>query len=313
LLSPNPRWKLVACLPLFLASAERYNAAAATLPIIAGLFVWSDASRSWRRYTIAFAVWCGVTATAFLASRALIEKHAYPWHNSLALFDIAGTVRYTPTPIPDDELLAQLAGVPLVAREHLDERMRRAYSGSEWFSLTTGDHAVFVPPATDEQRTAVSQAWREVVSSHPRAYVFHRLRVLRAALDLTHEYEVHVWTGFTGADWQADAIGYHPTYSWLQRAWCDGMNWLDTTFVFRPWLYLVLSLAFLPLCRRHRLAFVVLASGVSCELSLLIAAPSADYRYSHWMIVCTIVAGLMIFTARLKTGSRLLAKPEPST
>jgi hypothetical protein len=37
----------------------------------------------------------------------------------------------------------------------------------------------------------------------------------------------------------------------------------------------------------------LLASGLVVEASLVMLAPSPDYRYSHWTVVVTIVAAIM--------------------
>jgi len=50
----------------------------------------------------------------------------------------------------------------------------------------------------------------------------------------------------------------------------------------------------------------VLASGIVMEGSLLVLAPSPDYRYSHWMVVCTAI-GVISVTARRYRDARAAA------
>jgi hypothetical protein len=55
--------------------------------------------------------------------------------------------------------------------------------------------------------------------------------------------------------------------------------------------------------RRDRVALTVVLSGLMCELGLFIAAPAIDYRYSHWMIMCSIVGAVYYFSAHRKARS----------
>jgi len=57
LLSDKRRWRIAGCAFLFLATAVRYNAAAATLPILLVLWDYRRTLRPWRRYAIATALW----------------------------------------------------------------------------------------------------------------------------------------------------------------------------------------------------------------------------------------------------------------
>ncbi len=70
------------------------------------------------------------------------------------------------------------------------------------------------------------------------------------------------------------------------------------TLVFRPYLYFAIAALLLPLAWRQRDAFALLASGLIYELTLLPFAPSAEYRYSHWMIVCTVLAVVILVRER---------------
>ena len=78
---------------------------------------------------------------------------------------------------------------------------------------------------------------------------------------------------------------------------------LGNTPVYWAWVYFVLGLLVVWLVRRDRVALTVVLSGLLCELGLLIVAPAIDYRYSHWMITCTIVAAVYHVAARIKAHS----------
>jgi hypothetical protein len=42
-----------------------------------------------------------------------------------------------------------------------------------------------------------------------------------------------------------------------------------------------------------------LLSGIGLEASLFLLAASPDYRYSHWLVVCTCIAIVMLVARRI--------------
>ena len=59
-------------------------------------------------------------------------------------------------------------------------------------------------------------------------------------------------------------------------------------------------LALLVMCRRQRDVLALLLSGLGLELSLLPLVQTPDYRYSHWLVICTCLAVVMLFTRRAR-------------
>jgi hypothetical protein len=112
-----------------------------------------------------------------------------------------------------------------------------------------------------------------------------------------------VWDGFTENDAQAAELAHRASHAPLQAAWIAALRRIEGTLMFRPWAYLVIALALLPLCRGNRIALALLVSGIAYEFSLLVVAPGVDYRYSHWMVVCAITAAVIVFAARYRVGA----------
>lgn len=301
LLSANRKWKLAGCVLLFFATAQRYNSIAATFPIVLALFVWREELTRWRRYAIAFGVWIAITVAAFGTNKLLTEQKLYAWHGSVALFDIVGTIRYA-QPLPDGEVRELLAGVTVIPTEDIQYGFRLRYFPRAWWELANGPKRVLEAPKTEEQREAVARAWRDVVMTYPVAYLKHRLRVFREVIGISKYPPGAEWDGFTENPAQEPAIKHSAMHSKVQARWLSLIPAIQDSLPFRAWAYLLLGFALLPLCRRQRLAFVVIASGLLNELSLFVAAPSADYRYSHWMIACTIIGIALVFAARWRSG-----------
>lgn len=302
ILSPKRGWKIAGCAMLAIANAERHNAFAATFVLVVALFVWRDGVTRWRRYLVAAGVWCVIAVAALGANRVLTDEKTHPWHGSLALFDIAGTIRFTPA-LPDQELREALAGVPNIPAENIHQRFWRKYDAGAWWWLANSDGAVMAAPQTEEERDAVARAWYGLVTEHPRAYLYHRWKVFQDILGLSDKTPAGaVWDGFSEMPGQLAVLGHDARHSAFQQAWLDVMKSMDRSVLFRVWVYFAIALALLPLCRRRRLAFAVIASGVAYELTLFVAAPSRDFRYSHWMIVATILGAVLLFAERWREG-----------
>jgi hypothetical protein len=89
-------------------------------------------------------------------------------------------------------------------------------------------------------------------------------------------------------------------YGWLQGATSRAVGALSQTIMFRPWLYLVLALALLVKDRRILELRTLLASGIALELSLVYHATDSDWRESHWLITCTLLASAIVIARRFR-------------
>ncbi len=289
-------WRVAGYACLFFATAMRYNSAAATLPII--LFYWSGRGGWLRRYASATGVWLAITAAALLVNSHFVEVKKYPFQTATAPVDVIGTLRFAGR-LTDEQILADTPGVPWVKRDKIKVRIGMTYKPENTFLDVTqhqGWAQMFIYPTTDAERAAFAAAWKKLIAKYPLAFARHRVEMFRAQLDVA----VGVWAGFTNADWGADWIHHDAAHSPVQEAWVDEMLELTTTIWFRVGAYFVLAFTLLPLCRRNRLAFVLLASGILYELGLFALAPATDYRYSHWMVCCTLLATVVLFATRLR-------------
>jgi hypothetical protein len=297
---------------LWLATAMRYNAFPITFAPIVILFTWSPTHRWFIRYPLGVAAWLIVSVTPPLLDAPLVSQRTYLWHESLALSDITGTLRYAPA-ITDDELAETLAGTPLLVTTGVQEAARRAFPpGPKSASFGTGEYTpalwattfhLFDPPRTQEQRDAVSRAWRAVVLGHPGAYLDYRWHVFRELIHLGDDHiPSNVYASFTDSldrTGSAARIGHNAISSRLQRVLHNAMAAIASSWLFRPWLYLALSIALLPLCIRDRRLLALVLSGVANEAALFVVAPTIDFRYSIWLVVSTAVVTASLLARRL--------------
>lgn len=325
LVSPRRAARIAGLGCMMLATAVRYNALAATLPMIVLLLV--DRARRgepgfapsrlrdgmpWlERYAIALAAWLLVTLAALGINRALTDKPMYIWHSSLAVYDIVGTLAFVDDDRSDAELARTLEGTNIVVERDLHRAIRAVYSPRDFLPIIKAsgrpDYLWDLPingvvPAPAAQRDALSRAWWDAITGDPFAYLQHRLAVMAEVLSLTQRpHGVVARRAFTYR-YYTEAMGIGTGWSKLQHKLS---RWLTAvaahTPLFVPWIYVLVALLLVPFALRHRDVLALLASGLLFEATLLVLAPSPDYRYSHWLIVCTVISIIILTTRRMRT------------
>ncbi|HEY5924575.1 MAG TPA: hypothetical protein VIV11_23010 [Kofleriaceae bacterium] len=303
---------LFAC---FVATAMRYNALAATLPLIVLLFEWQPVRRWYVRYAIAVGAWLGVTLLALGLNAALTDRKMHFWYSSYALADITGTLANVDGTIPDEELRPLLAPTQITIDRAYHDTLRARYRADTFLKLLEGNPLWRVPirgtkPAPVEQRDAIGHAWSEIVSSHVGAYVCYRFQAFHEVLGLPEAFVGHVFRPHWQTRERLVKMGIPIVTSSFQRTLDEWIHGLGTaTAMFRPWIYMLLSILLLPFARRSRLVLAVLCSGLVMELSLLALAITADYRYSHWLVICTCISVVLLVAQRSRDGMK--SRPEP--
>jgi hypothetical protein len=304
-------WRLVGLACLWLATAVRYNALAATFPLAVLLFAWPGIA-GWRRYAVSAGAWIAITGSALAVNACLTDSKMYVWQSSLAVLDITGTLAKVDDTIPDDKMRQLLAGTKILVDHDIQAAIRARYAlctenGMDFEPLIAREgHLWDLPisgktPAPPEQRDGITRAFWDVVTEYPGAYLAHRWATMREVL------------GMTSRPVGAMVMTFHTQYAQymgilkLSSGWSTLQEWMQRravwiakkTPLFRPWIYVVVALILLPLAIRMRQLDVValLLSGLALEASLFPLAPTPDYRYSHWLVVCTMMAVVML-TAR---------------
>lgn len=297
---------------LWAASCVRYNGFAATLPLVVLVFEWRPGLGRLRRYAIAFAAWLVITLAAFGVNAALTDQKMHFWHSTLAVYDICGTLAHLEGDVPDAELREVLAGTGLLVDREIHAAVRRIYSPRDYepiLKVGAREHPPlwdlpinFYTPAPAAQRDAIARAWQRVITEHPGAYLEHRLAVFGKVLYFgSRRPDPVTRREFRFPDY-ARSLGLPTGWSKGQQRATRWMSKLGAgTPLFVPWVYFVLALVLLPLALRWADLAALLLSGVIAELTLLPLAASSDYRYSHWMIVCTVIA-IVSLTARRARG-----------
>ena len=285
---PDRPWRGLAWLAI--ASTMRWNALAATLPIIAVLL--PVAGSRLRRLAIVAAAWLAITAASFAVNSALADRHVHAWYGTHAYMDIAGTLRWVDA---DDAQIADLLdGVPLAGRgEHLRARVDALYDPADYRLLAFGDDRIFEPPATDADREAIGRAWQRVVLGHPRAYLRYRWDNFRNLMRFDRPKSfahVYVWFTVIAAPDSIDRLDHDASPSRVQDRMRSASVWLSNTPLYWPWIYLAVAVIGLVAWRREPIIAALLASGICYELAWFVLDPTGDFRYSQWLVLCTAIA-----------------------
>jgi hypothetical protein len=295
-LKRNRVWTAIGCLFALLATAERYNAAIVTAPLMLVLIEPREPQIRWQKYAALCALWLTITASAFAVNATLVERPRHPWSESIALHDISGVLARSPR-YTDREITTELPGLPWHIHAHYQDFLRKHYLPYTWLNIGGNTDPAFSQVSTDAQR-AISSAWRTIVSKQPIAYIQHRVRVFWSVL--TIEEQPTVWASFGSEPWQADAVDVHPDPGPIQNALIHvALAAGGCRLLFEPVIYFVASIVLLlAFARKHRIVFALVSSGLLYELTLLPFAPSADYRYSHWLVVITVLSFILLVGRR---------------
>jgi len=310
-LRPSRRARIAGVLLLALGTAMRDNAAAALPPLcllICG--AWGFRSRI-RAFFAAVGLCVGIVVAVGVTSFAVTVEHAHPWYRTVAIMDMAGTICHA-DPMDDRELGELLAGTGRIDTTHLHDKICSLYNTRVWFALSQGDAHYWNDPVDRYERSARLHAWWQIVSEHPVAYLEHRAAVMAELLGLTDQpiWEPVCQTVNPNPN-HKDELHHDFSLSIYQRVLGACFVWLGTTFVYRPWIYAVLSLIFLgwAVIARDRFVLAVAGSGLLYEASYFIVTAAPDFRYSHWMVTCTCITAATIFVERLRARRAASASP----
>ncbi|MDA1099143.1 MAG: hypothetical protein O2967_09180 [Proteobacteria bacterium] len=218
----------------------------------------------------------------------IVDKKTQGWR-SVAIFDIAGVaVKRGRLHFDGETKSSGLGGLAKVPAFTVDD-LTKNYTPRNWGNLTRtlfkwGD-------GTKEELAALSQLWRQTIVGFPLSYLSHRWAVFSELVGITPNHPRVPVFFFTLSPELAKKTKVNYQLSDLQ-------NWLSVTLndlaknsiLYRPYLFLVIGL-FTAACglfvlrKDMGLVFFFSFSGLGHEALLFIAAPGADFRFSHWMII----------------------------
>lgn len=310
LVDARTRMQRLAIVFMLLANMMRWNALAATFAPVILLFRWSPTIAGWRRYAVAFAMWFGVTATALVGNEVLTDEPEYLWSGSHAYQDIAGTLQYMPDQT-DAQMLELFAGLRLRYHDNLHQRFRDRYNSADYRHIAWHPDRLMEKPETATERDAAMRAWKATVLAHPAAYFRYRWDnyKLLTKLDRPPSFSnVYVWFTVIAAPETVAALDHNATASRIQGVLRELSIKVSLTPIYFVFVYLGACFLMLALCWQRPLEAALCLSGIGYQLAWFFLAPTTDFRYSQWMIVCSVTAAALLALGR----TRFALRPSPA-
>ena len=267
------RRRVLALAVLVVVGALRHNAPAATL---APLVLLLD-----RRWWIGLAAWLAVTAGSFAVDGLLVNQPGPSLTDLIEVTDIQGTATFA-DPIPDDDLRELLAGTNLTVDHDIQRALAANYAPKLYLEFAEHPQPLELS-TTEAQHAAVQHAWLTLALREPLAYLHHHWDMFRRVLEIHASSTSSVFV-VAGQPSLIQRVAF-----WFVRA--IGRVW------YVPFVYFVVGLFTLGFART-RLELALLGSGLVYELALFPVALTADYRYSHWMILSTTIAVVLVVIRR---------------
>ncbi|MBK6739446.1 MAG: hypothetical protein IPG64_17145 [Haliea sp.] len=247
----------------------------------------------------------GAAASALLLlvssglNRVLTVHHQHPLQ-SILIFDIAGVSTLSGRA---DFLNDASESIPDVMRQQRSvelSALQAAYYPSTWTPLVFETDSPLAITDSAIQVEHLAAIWSGAVTAEPSIYLEHRARVFREVIGATAAplfAPVYFGIPRDSPDYQQVAqlfptielVELSPVQALLRSAFEQSAR----SIFYRPYFWLLLNVALVitAIISGARSAGLVAigSSGLMYELALFFLAPSADYRYSHWLVLSTWV------------------------
>jgi hypothetical protein len=299
---------------LWLAILMRHNAFFATIPILSFAIFRLYPQNSLLGLVRAAVPGAALALVIFVVTGAinnrLADRHTYPWVAN-ASFDIAGIIKRLEDKGRQQVIFDQLAGT--LNSKGSVEPLLKAYTPMYWREVFRTKPPTLELPKhsmesqihgfeslSDAQRQTLHKLWIHTILAEPVLWVRHRLAVSKYVLGLVPD---NSWSPVMMAkDFPSDlehAYGAHPQATKLQEQLEAGMTKYVEYRFFQPWPYFVLTIClFLAAVFRQVTANIEVIyltfSAILHEFGLMLAAPSPDFRYSHYMVFCSLLSLLLL-------------------
>jgi hypothetical protein len=294
---------------LLMAMLFRHNGLFAVMPILAFLGVQLKPQLRWTGRVAIIVSAAALTLLAYVGvgaiNRAAAQRYTNPWVAS-AVFDISGVIKRLDNPGGQQILFERL--LTDIGSSGTLQPFLNAYNDQYWRGIYES-----VPPnvrlpddafgpvlhgfehLSPSQLADLRALWRSAALDHPRLWLAHRWALSKFLLGLVPD--TYWGSVMMAGDFPADlasAYAAQPMPTRLQAGLERVLlNHLDAWY-FKVWIYglATIGLAILGLSVRDPILLCICASALAYQAGLMLLAPSPDYRYSHYLIVCCVLAVL---------------------
>ena len=257
-----------------LASLTRIDYLIVALPFAFGAFLScekKDCSKWYKRTSaLGLMLYLFVLIAGSQLAGTFVEKRLNPWA-TIAIWDIAGISNGTESKNPLPGYYCTTSD-PLVFGEH------------RLYSITLPEE----PDDKVDEAMEIPQAWLDAITSHPTAYINHRLCVAKQFFGLKR----HVHYPYPSPVFVKSPLSQSAERSPLNL----GIYWFYDShahgLMFRYCVYLMICFIITGMSYRTRsidLFQLVLLASIFMSAARFIILPASDFRYGLWMVVGTIL------------------------
>lgn len=303
---------LVGLLGIWFALALRHNAVFAAFPLMiyAGLILSSriDLPANWsKQYRIVMSGVLGLGLlglllwTTTLAGRSLTRHSTTYALQQILAHDLVGiSIRAHEVLLPD--YLTSPQSVTITELKKIYDTQFPVvclYSGCGVSELKIKSYD------TSDLNDQTIHVWIKAVLSHPKAYLFHRIRQWMSQLGIAVKEVCYPY--ITDDDQNAltlfgidqSSLRILRTEPALTRAIIDAVDKIKNSLIFRGWIYLAFLtflIVYIPLTRGRNLnlpkaVIAVASSGWLYGLSYLPLSTTCDFRMHYWTVMAAVICG----------------------
>jgi hypothetical protein len=279
------------------AIGARHNAVAAVWPLLAIPLLRSRVlahKRRGFRFAVALAGALALTLVLALGIRRTLAPLALTtdFWQFLPAFDLAGMSVESGQNLvaPETGLLTRGMGIEQIRHFYNPEYMNPLY----YCMGFRGRRCVHVFNRTHDRQKLelLGQNWRQMIVEHPLAYLKHRWHVSAALLAVKGGPRGIYFV--KQGPFNQFGLDYPPPPRTLAM-----LSWIESKvrkLWFRPWLYVVIGAAFVPVAfiaylrGASPVPVLYALSGLAYMGSLFVGTGSSDYRYTVWTTLSTLLA-----------------------
>ncbi len=307
---------LLAFLSLIIALLFRHNAIFAAIPIIYFGLTTFIPTNNLKNILTCFLVGLFIASSSFLLTgiinNKISDKKTYPWIAN-AVFDISGII------VRIENNQEKNAKFQLLS-DSLDTQgdlmlLESNYSNDYWIKLFRSNPPVFNLPIHNfnvfegfsyipkNSRNKLLTLWINSIIEHPLLWIKHRAKLSACLIGVSifnNPWSPAMMDTNGFPEYLANIYGYNPDSNWIQKGLSWRINYIyEKVFLFKPYFYfsivtiiLIISISI----KRYRdmACICIAASGILYEFSLFLFAPSPDFRYSQYMIFCSLFCILLL-------------------
>jgi hypothetical protein len=277
----------------------RPNAIAAA-PLLAAYALWPTGLR-WKRTALMYlpTLAAGYVLIHLVYYAVLQVERQHPLH-SLFVFDLGGITHFT----GENQFPVSWS------TEETALLTSRCYNPDRWDSYWTIDPCRFVMQRLERPDDIIfgtrrlTEAWMRAITGHPLAYLRHRFTYFWTFLTDPNTLTLELYDANDAAKTPLAGKAAFKTMLALHDR-------LKSTFLFRPWFWLVLAGASFVLEISARgtpsgaFSLGVAGSGILYVLAFLPLGVAADFRYAYWCVLASLVSAVACTAAYRERAASL--------